>query len=86
MITEAEAKTKWCPFARQLMKIRVPIPPFDAVDVRAIASANRFDGDAMSTCIGSRCMAWRTTKRTQDETIDDAPVITYGFCGLAGTP
>jgi hypothetical protein len=53
MITEAEAKTKWCPFARP-----GAYRPDDCGEVRG----NRMmDGvpDSGALCVGSACMAWR---------------------------
>lgn len=45
MITEAEAKTKWCPLSRELSS-------------EGGASFNR-NGHGRIDCIGSACMAWR---------------------------
>lgn len=54
MITEAEAKTKWCPLART---------PIDAPDglITGFIPANRSERGlpASCLCIGSACMAWR---------------------------
>lgn len=55
-MTEAEAKTKWCPFARQM--VTIDSPPGNPLQGY---SANRFDGNRMSLCIGSGCMAWVET-------------------------
>ena len=68
-MTEDEAKTKWCPFAIEASFNRVGI--------------NRnLEGDPITPCIGSSCMAWRW--------IDGEPSITgkpksmcEGYCGLA---
>jgi hypothetical protein len=52
-VTEDEAKTKWCPFARQMVSLEkggIPMSGF---------SANRFNEDRVATCLGSACMAWR---------------------------
>lgn len=100
-MTEEEAKTKWCPFAR--------------VDSDGAAGSNRYpeveeDGtpsppDSVvagltNTCIGSACMAWRWEREpNQPELLNwangdmkarcpEATRIsaTIGFCGLAGQP
>lgn len=59
-MTEDEAKTKWCPFARP-----AAVAPHDCGEVRG----NRnMDGavDTGALCIASQCMAWRWSdaKRT----------------------
>lgn len=53
MYTEAEAKTKWCPFTR---------PGHGD-------GCNRFPGDfgAHARCIASNCMAWRTLPAQEAE-------------------
>lgn len=75
-MTEDEALTKWCPFARVADRELTadPAPPaynrlhfgdgaFDAADY------------GVTLCVGSHCMAWRWTSK--DLT---------GYCGLAGAP
>ena len=71
-MTEEEAKTKWCPFARLLGVHH---------DLRAVTSINRMkDGIPQETyCIGSACMAWRLGRDSNDN-----PSSKRGFCGLAG--
>ena len=95
-MTEQEAKTKWCPFAR------IPV-----IGDRADVTCNRANADAdkYANCIGSRCMAWRWMSFTPHATfpasskaiaedhvaqiekhdIGAAPQI-GGYCGLAGEP
>jgi hypothetical protein len=69
-MTEEEAKTKWCPFARLTFS------------TEGFAAGNRFDdcawAEKRALCIGSDCMAWRWS-------VKDYPGE-GGFCGLAGTP
>lgn len=70
-MTEDEAKTKWCPHALELDTYSETV------------AHNRFtDGEPVSKCIGSECMAWRKTK------LDDMRVLgeRTGYCGLAGKP
>ncbi len=70
-MTRAEAREKWCPFAR------VATGATDGeVIINAIATNRRSVGDpsAGTLCIAERCMAWR-------QSYDDDP--TSGRCGLA---
>ena len=80
MITEDEAKTKWCPFARSI--------------VSTGGGANRGKDSGGSppphvNCIGSACMAWRRVpKARRDQFVEDLVHATgssdKGYCGLAG--
>jgi len=85
-MTEEEAKTKWCPFAR-------------TVQTDGTASSmprNRIGNqDTMTTdadrllgmqCIGSASMAWRWQEaypRQAEDTFANRST-TQGFCGLSG--
>lgn len=70
LVTEEEAKTKWCPFARKLL---------DSCNGRA--SYNIKDDDERIRCVASGCMAWRwNNQRTFPDTGNK------GDCGLAGRP
>lgn len=66
--TEAEAKTRWCPFARVLATQK--LPNGDTLHIAGHASFNRLAmiGNAptfemsvpqTTTCIASTCMAWQ---------------------------
>jgi hypothetical protein len=75
MMTEEDAKTKWCPFVR-------------AVACCDQTWANRpLDGpedtglfrDEKTRCIASACMAWRWASNSEE-----GRKIYGGFCGLAG--
>lgn len=77
MMTEDEAKTKWCPFAR----VWDGAPP-GAAAVNRKNSTPRSKPDADCLCIASGCAAWRWAK-------DYHMVATEfqdGHCGLAGSP
>ncbi len=73
MITESEAKEKWCPFAR--------------VGVHAGsggAAVNRYPVPEVqkdANCIGSACMAWRWRTPVPPGI---TPEEKQGGCGLAG--
>lgn len=67
-LTEEEAKTKWCPFTRIVMK---GYRDSDAL----LATANRDSIDAGSglgptcNCIASDCMAWRPLMEAPEDKI-----------------
>jgi len=67
-MTEEEAKTKWCPFARVVSSIK-------REEERARPAINRVGGrvDDQCLCLASGCMAWRR-RGARDN----------GYCGLAG--
>ena len=84
MTTEAEAKTKWCPFAR-------------IAHVNAPTGGNRhYSGvgaeenlGLITRCIGSECMAWRWDRKQMVGEYDSQyskakPENRQGYCGLAG--
>lgn len=87
-MTEDEARSRWCPFARTERGTRV----LDA------QGATHWLADC--ACIASNCMAWRWTSpphwrvqivpgRTQAATKDEEGAYQTrgnGFCGLAGKP
>lgn len=83
-MTEDEAKTKWCPFARVSVGIECLVAP----DHRAVTrDANGIATGIDQNCIGSICMAWRWGR----EEVGDNPRMTKrseadGYCGLAGKP
>lgn len=81
-MTEDEAKTKWCPFARERAKQGMP----DGGGNRApygtgggeIDPAYGAEQAALFPCIGSACMAWRIMRLPDGDR--------HGYCGLAGKP
>lgn len=58
MITEAEAKTKWCPMARASDWREPPL---------TINRNERGSPDADCLCIASACMAWRKGSKAVSE-------------------
>lgn len=91
ILTEEEAKTKWCPHVRQS-------------DGIGEVATNRWDEDnnpAYARCIASECMAWEwATKpnpdfkecnmwpdqRARHEMDRTLPDHERGYCGLSGKP
>jgi hypothetical protein len=69
-MTEDEAKTKWCPFAR-------------IADGEPSVAVNRPEpyGD-VPHCLASFCMAWRWALVSQSAQVNRPD----GYCGLAGEP
>lgn len=88
ILTEEEARKKWCPHARELGRAQ------DGGNIsRLVAGYNRGgDGAMIPSCIGSACMAWRwaEAKKIRDIDLVTSDVVDLpprvGFCGLSGTP
>ena len=92
MITEAEARKKWCPFVRLM-------PMNNATAPQCEPQSNR-DGSWGTRCIASECMAWRkraidiSQGQSRGDVFIPVPGASYatnevkfvGFCGLAGAP
>ena len=97
MLTEQEAQSKWCPFAR------VP----EGNGSAGLTATNRHAGKKIgadgkprilrgnSMCIASQCMAWRWQDGSHFDSTRNAWVVDYGqhgkglargYCGLAGVP
>lgn len=83
-MTEDDAKTKWCPFAR------LRDDSTRAQGYNRVAGIG-FEFEA-AICIGSRCMAWRLDAKALDMDMDAKGILfrpavgeaPHGFCGLAG--
>lgn len=76
IMTEAEAKEKWCPFVRQM-------------HAQFELSFNRMHPGGIAencNCIASDCMAWRWYVDPLVRELVDNPPKRVGFCGLAGNP
>lgn len=73
--TEAEAAQKWCP-ATFLTGARYKVPGNAPEGVRPSPA---------TTCIGSKCMAWRWGKPDTRKPIT-GDREEKGFCGRYGTP
>lgn len=92
-MTEDEAKTKWCPFARVGTSSH---PGYPAIN-RDVEGGVRTE--EASRCEGSACMAWRWRRYADDERIPNGVWVDptgaaavgakgnlkpIGYCGLAG--
>lgn len=89
-MTEDEAKTKWCPFARTVMSndpSLLEYPSSQPVGNRVLGPAGK---EAFAKCMASECMAWRwIDTHVQNPAHPDGDLIrstrSYGTCGLAGS-
>lgn len=80
MLTEKEAKEKWCPFARN------PIPLRSNLGNVGFVVGNRAKDDDQSPCIASECMAWRWQFLAMHGNESELTEQAKGYCGLAGEP
>lgn len=69
MLTEDEAKTKWCPFARMLLVDEIngtrhaTTPAISGFNRTGVQGCGSNSDQAESRCVGSACMAWRWSVR-----------------------
>jgi hypothetical protein len=84
-MTEAEAKTKWCPFSRVAAGVlsrdgrTVAIESGQSVHNRIDVSPGTPTLPDGATCVASTCMAWRWDV----EKCLKGPGVDHGYCGLA---
>jgi hypothetical protein len=79
ILTEEEAKGKWCPHARVIFNHRDE----EKMRTHAATSYNRSsDPMPLSNCIGSGCMAWKWIDSEYLAEADPA-VERRGRCGIA---
>ncbi|HEY1858697.1 hypothetical protein [Acidocella sp.] len=87
MMTEEEAKTKWCPDVR--LRSAGEFPAYNRVQDLGAPFPHALFPNAAS-CIGSACMAWRATDNAKQKSLPDGaspPVfVAAGYCGRAGKP
>jgi hypothetical protein len=83
-MTEDEAKTKWCPFARvSLAGTKLQISPHNRAEADHGSRVDSVPNPPYARCLGSACMAWRWAQEPLPAVVDDA-VEGRGYCGLAG--
>lgn len=91
MLTEKEAREKWCPFAlvpTQIAKFGNAVNERTTYEFHPSAS-NRHPGPEPREgcqCIASDCMAWRWRRRYADDKKDAEISHCTGYCGLGGKP
>lgn len=88
MMTEDEAKMRWCPFARVAFGWVEPVQSYQDAGQAVAASVNRKLLSAECNCLGSACMAWRTRVVSTTEVDRNGEHVerVLGYCGLAGCP
>lgn len=78
MMTETEARSKWCPLAR--------VTNWSSqMTGGGINATNRQENGsvmAQSKCIASSCMAWRKIADSEFDEFGNLP----GYCGAFGAP
>lgn len=85
LLTEDEAKTKWCPHVRHPDEVG---GTFNRGRVEPLNDHEHNDG-TLCNCIASACMAWRWADLLHAGTVvkEGRPIAAMkGFCGLAGNP
>ena len=85
-MTEEEAKTKWCPFARVI--VHRSDNEGDGRDCSLVANRGySVIKSQLSFCIGAHCMAWRWFSEHDSVTAGlGGGDGKHGYCGLAGKP
>lgn len=93
LLTEEQAKEKWCPFARAPLSWAVDEDHYDT-----LAAAVNIGRPMICRCQGSDCMAWRwepsedfKNRQVAYEDSSNLPgtmpePLPRGYCGLAGKP
>lgn len=88
ILTEEEAKQRWCPQARSVGSV------LDAGNTNRIHAGYNRDHPSgnMPACIASSCLFWRWAeeKKIRDIDLVTSDVVDLpprrGFCGIAGKP
>lgn len=89
-MTEDEAKTKWCPFARvgaaDHEAHRNPPYVVEGIALNRVETRDQIGLPAGSLCVASTCMAWRWLPETEWVLADpnEPAPVRGGYCGLAG--
>jgi hypothetical protein len=81
MVTEEEAKKRWCPFVRLGLSGRLP----SALN-RIQDSDNSVAVPFGARCIASECMAFRWLEPPGPRPPDAPERDDRGYCGLSGPP
>jgi hypothetical protein len=92
MLTEREAREKWCPYAN----VYVPYHGTGAAGNRGLSDGRDLQGNkGQAQCIASDCMAWRKVDQVgigpngeqRDRDLDGRTRwVDRGYCGAFGRP
>lgn len=84
LVTESQAKTKWCPMVRYTVSdvIGDATPPRN----RWVSSDDKNLNPSASCCIGRECMMWQWAEAFHEDFGVTPDEGSLGFCGLAGHP
>lgn len=80
MLTETEAREKWCPHVRYVDSQNATGNRCYTVEHGPIKNPSS------CRCIASDCMAWRWQEKKYDGASSQTIEAPVGFCGLAGRP
>ena len=89
LLTEEEAKTKWCPMIRQAI-----IGDSVGVVFNSVHDSKDSTNTPSGNCIASACMMWRGALQRKSDglivahklRVDAGDYESVGCCGLAGKP
>ena len=91
LLTEEEAKTKWCPMVRAVAIRGGTFGSPEPIGNRIAADQNELP--KVTQCIASGCMMWRQHASDESWTVQGESKtktlpagLRRGYCGLAGKP
>jgi hypothetical protein len=93
IVTESEARKKWCPFARVLLPVNQAGNRISTFHLQLAKKSDPRDHEyylqqeADCNCLGSRCMAWRWAgyRKVRSGVVPQQDEA-HGYCGLSGNP
>lgn len=92
ILTEEEAKGRWCPQARSLGVVNEWVNATSSVNSIQVVSNRDHPSGNMPACIASSCMFWRWSeeKKIRDIDLVTSDVVDLpprrGYCGIGGKP
>ena len=93
LLTESEAKTKWCPHVRVVFpaanvanKVSSVLKKIIALDGNEAEKVYIQKQEAECFCINSACSQWRWHDPAPVPGLEYQTAMRRGYCGLAGKP